>query len=116
MAESFKDDSSSQSKLDFWQSHIDAWLLTGLSQAEYCRQNHLKSGRFTYWKRKLNHENLSLELVQVPTDSESLKVPHFCQGNAQPIRLRIDSRITIEIPDGFLPATLKAILSTLEVV
>ena len=36
----------------FWQSHLDAWALTGLSQAEYCRQNNLKTHRFTYWKRK----------------------------------------------------------------
>ena len=38
-----------QKRLQFWQEHLKAWALTELSQREYCRQNNLKTNRFTYW-------------------------------------------------------------------
>ena len=101
-----------QEKRHFWQSHIDAWGLTGLSQAEYCRQNNLKTSRFTYWKQKLHRENLPVEFVQIST--EPANFDHVLQGNEVPcLRLTVGSQFTIEIPDGFSPATLEQVLLTL---
>lgn len=37
----------------FWQSHIEAWQSSGLSQAAYCKESDLIIHRFGYWKRKL---------------------------------------------------------------
>lgn len=37
----------------FWQSHIEAWQSSGLTQAAYCKENDLIIHRFGYWKRKL---------------------------------------------------------------
>ena len=95
----------------FWQSHIDAWAITGLSQAKYCRQNALKANRFTYWKRKFDRENLPVEFVRIPT--KPIKSTHFFHNCGTPLRLTVDSRFTIEIPDGFSPATLEQVLLTL---
>ena len=36
----------------FWQSHIEAWQNSGLSQAAYCKETDLIIHRFGYWKRK----------------------------------------------------------------
>ena len=96
----------------FWQSHIDAWARTGLSQAEYCRQNNLKTHRFTYWKRKFHRENLPVELVQIQTTPT--KSAHFLHNNGTPLRLLMGDRFTLEIPDGFSPATLDQVISTLQ--
>jgi len=57
---------SDHERSQFWRSHLEAWSGTGLSQAEYCRRNHLKPNRFTYWKKKLKQENYSIEFVQLP--------------------------------------------------
>ena len=40
---------SSRSK-EFWLSHIQRWSSSGLSKADYCRQNNLNAGNF-YSKR-----------------------------------------------------------------
>lgn len=36
-----------------WQSHIEAWQRSGLSQTAYCQQHDLVWSRFCYWRRKL---------------------------------------------------------------
>ena len=37
-----------------WQAHIDAQMISGLSQAGYCRQHGISAGSFSAWKQKLN--------------------------------------------------------------
>ncbi len=44
----------------FWQSHIEAWQSSGLSQAAYCKESDLIIHRFGYWKRKLLDTPLSI--------------------------------------------------------
>lgn len=36
-----------------WQQHIEAWQVSGLSQAAFCEQHKLIYHRFGYWCRKL---------------------------------------------------------------
>lgn len=86
-----------------WQHHIEEWKASGLSQAEYCRKNNLRSRGLGYWKRKLEKQNLP-ELVEVPV---SVGVPGV-------LKLNIGSGFQIEIPDGFSSATLDQILCTLK--
>jgi hypothetical protein len=53
----------------FWISHIKAQLSSGLSQAEYCRRENLKSGTFSSRKAMLKgHSDLckSSPLIHVP--------------------------------------------------
>jgi hypothetical protein len=38
---------------NFWQQHITQWQGSGLSQANYCRQQALPAHQFSYWKCKL---------------------------------------------------------------
>jgi len=35
-----------------WQQHINQWRDSGLSQAQYCQQHHLKESAFSYHKYK----------------------------------------------------------------
>jgi len=100
-----------QKRRQFWQVHIEAWSITGLSQAGYCRQNNLSINRFTYWKRKFQRENLPVEFVRIPV--EPVKSAHLFPNNGVSLRLSVDSRFTIEIPNGFTPITLEQVLLTL---
>jgi hypothetical protein len=42
-------------KRQFWEDHVQAWQQSGLTQAEYCRQNNLKNHRWWYWRKRLSH-------------------------------------------------------------
>ena len=50
---------------EFWQNHIAQWQLSGLSQANYCRQHNLAIHQLSYWKGKL------LASQPLPTKSPS---------------------------------------------
>ena len=112
MADQLQEQNPDQKRRQFWQSHLKAWSLTGLSQIEYCRQNDLKANRFTYWKRKFQRENLPVEFVRIPAEPVKSALL-FCNNEAS-LHLTVDSRFTIEIPDGFTPVTLEQVLLTLQ--
>ena len=90
----------------FWQTHIKECSQSGLSQAEYCRRNHLKIKSFVYYKSKSKKKNLPIELVQI--SEEQLRTPSF-------LKLNIGPGLQIEIPDGFSQGTLEQVLMTLKV-
>jgi hypothetical protein len=37
----------------FWARHLHRWKQSGLSQAQYCRQQQLSAAAFGWWKRQL---------------------------------------------------------------
>lgn len=39
-------------KQTYWQTHLDAWRQSGLSQAAYCKQHGLSLSSFGYWLRR----------------------------------------------------------------
>lgn len=38
----------------FWQRHLQRWSQSGLSQAQYCRQQRLSAAAFGWWKGRLS--------------------------------------------------------------
>ena len=89
----------------YWQTHIEQWSQTDLSQAAYCRNNNLKIKSFTYFKSRLNKKNLPVQFVQIPI--KQLQTPSF-------LKLNLGSNFQIEIPDGFSQSTLTQVLQVLE--
>ena len=47
-----------------WQKHIKQWSISGISQAEYCREHNLSSRQFRYYKMKFEQTENS-ELVEL---------------------------------------------------
>jgi hypothetical protein len=88
----------------YWQSHIEQWSQSGLSQAAYCRESNLKIKSFTYFKSRLKKKNLPVQFVQVPV--EPVQTPSF-------LKLNIGSSFQVEIPDGFSQGTLTQVLQVL---
>ena len=43
----------------FWNSHVEYWQASGLTQAAYCQQHGLVAHQFSYWKRKLIRTELA---------------------------------------------------------
>ena len=48
--------SKKSTKQDYWQQHITAWKVSGLSQRQYCAREDLAVQTFGYWQRKLKKE------------------------------------------------------------
>jgi len=81
-----------------------------MSQNAYCRQNNLRPNQFTYWKSKFKNQTLFPEFVQLPS-TQSTQVLNLSEQKG--LRLNIDNRFQIEIPDGFSQTTLAQVLQVL---
>ena len=60
-------------KRPFWEGHIQAWQQSGLTQAEYCRQNNLKNHRWWYWRKRISHPP-ETDVTFVPLRFSSSKI------------------------------------------
>ena len=89
-----------------WPAHMKAWGQSGQSRAAYCEQHGLKLSTFAYWRQRLKTDSTSVRLVQLPTRAQ-----RHTEGST--LRVMIDSRYTIEVEDGFSPATLGHIIEVL---
>ena len=110
-----KSPASGESPRQFYQKHLAKWKDTGLSQAEYCRQNGLIRHRFGYWKRKLFKEGRQVEFAVLPVNLSEHNVPFIQDSVPSPLRLIVDSRFNLEIPDQFSQDTLTKVLQVLQV-
>lgn len=73
-----------------WQTHIQAWKKSGLSQTEYCRQNNISLSSFTNWKSKISSE--------VFRDQAFVELRHDNLSNQQNcIEFVVDNDLSIKV-------------------
>ncbi len=100
-------DRANNSKRQYWRRHIEAWQTSTISQAHYCRENHLSYHQFQYWKRRLVSTQEVASLVEVP-------MPVILGGAAlscsPAIRVVVDNGYRVEIQTGFDAETLEQVL------
>lgn len=90
-----------------WRAHIRAWKKSGLSGRDYCRQYKLSYYAFAYWKKKLEgSKTSSVELVPLPSAVQLVE-----RGAALHVEV---NGYRVEVMDGFTPATLARMITTLE--
>ena len=56
-----------------WQQHVKAWRGSGLSQADYCRQQGLNSKTFSVWARRCQ-QDLSMDNKDAPLEIIPIQV------------------------------------------
>lgn len=96
-----------------WRTHIDAWQKSGLSRAEYCRQNNLSPHALGYWHKKYEKSGqVGMTLVPVPLTGK-LKVMEPLAWHST-LKVEIGNGFKVEVADGFTPATLTRLVATLE--
>ena len=103
---------SQPSRPRYWQAHIKALSESGLSRAEYCRQQKLSYHTLIYWQRKFSpRDKSSLTLVPVTFTTEQAR-PGSQSGDAG-LKILLPGDIAIGVSDHFSPATLARLLKLL---
>ena len=95
---------------EYWRGHIQRWRSSGLTQKEYSSKEGISVERFGTWKRRLEGEGRSGALVAVPPQI----VSSAQRAGGPALRLLVDERYRIEIPDAFSPVTLEKVLHVLD--
>ena len=103
-------ESNEDEKYQYWQPHISAWKQSGISQADFCRRHGLNIKIFGYWKRKLcRRPDDGVSFVPV-----TIKPSHISSVKSGALlRLIAGNGLSIEIGDGFNPATLRLLLDAI---
>jgi hypothetical protein len=91
-----------------WKKRIEQWRQSGLSQAEYCRQHHLKDHQLSYWKRRFEKTESAVSFVSLPVGTSALAV------NNPPLILSIDNHFKVEIRPGFDGHLLRQLIVVLQ--
>ena len=58
-------------KEKLWAARIDEWKRSGLTQRQYCGENHLSHGTFAWWRKRLKDREAarcSAPFVEVPPE------------------------------------------------
>jgi hypothetical protein len=97
-----------------WQSHVEAWRESGLSQADYCRQQGLNRKTFSAWKLRVQGDlplpteaPLKFIACQV-TPSTPVATTEACA-----IMLRFSHGAQLELPTAVSPGWLAELLRCL---
>ena len=76
-----------------WEKHIEACSKSGISQKEYCIENHLNFSTFKYWRSRLKKgKTNSLKIIEVPVK--------LVNNNSPEIKIMLSNGITISVNPG----------------
>ncbi len=84
------DQQSDQGRREFWEGHLEQWEQSGLSQLAYCRQHHLKSHRFYYWRRRILKKQTNVSFLPIRLSANPMPHP-------QTVRVLMPNGCSIEI-------------------
>lgn len=98
-----------------WQAHVQAFRRSGLSRAEYCRRQNISYHALGYWQRKLSGPGAvgSVPALVPVSLASNIGFQSSPPGRAA-LRVILPGCLSIEVGDGFSPATLNRLLATLE--
>jgi hypothetical protein len=99
---------------------VEAWRVSGLSCAAYCRQHDLRSQRLNYWRERLGYPIKALGEGRTTEDQPPTKVASgFVQVVVNDVRPTSDVGIVvggalIRVERGFDPVLLRAVVAALQ--
>lgn len=95
----------------YWKQHVSSWQNSGLTQAEYCRQQNIKNVKsFNWHKRKIlgvwkpdlnSSEQSTLNLVALPNAITQYDNDTISSSNNSGISISFGSKATINIEKSF---------------
>ena len=94
----------------FWEQHLREWKSSGLSQAEFCRQNKLSLKSFVYWKKREKSMSGPVCLVEVDVRRQ----PLVSFPSTSLLRLLVGGQYRIEIEKNFDAEALDQLIQFLD--
>lgn len=94
----------------YWRGQVQQWRDSGLTQKEYSLKEGISLERLGTWKRRLDREGLKQSGVLVAIPS---RIVSSALHNAGTLKLVVNERYRMEIPDAFSPGTLERVLQVL---
>lgn len=82
-----------------WFSRVEAFIASGLTQAEFCRRNEYKLKQFNYWVRKFRKQQKA-QNNQQDNDFKWLSVDLVQHDESNSITIQIGAA-TLEVNPGF---------------
>jgi hypothetical protein len=98
------------SRLQFWESHIEAWQHSGLSQTAYCREQGINYHSFTVRLSQYRKKRLPGLPALIPVQVRPNTPPSEPVGN---IRLTHGASLHIDLPSNTSAAWLAELLTCL---
>ena len=94
----------------YWTDQVKQWRSSSLTQKQYCSKEGISLERFGAWKRRLDREGQKQTgaLIAVPS-----RIVSSALHNAGTLKLVVNERYRVEIPDAFSPVTLETVLHIL---
>jgi hypothetical protein len=95
---------------EYWTDHVEQWRSSGLPQKQYCNEQGISLERFGTWKRRFDREGQKQPgaLVAVPSRVVTSALQTPCT-----LKLVVNERYKVEIPDAFSPVTLETVIHVL---
>jgi hypothetical protein len=98
-----------------WQRHMEAYKLSGLSQASYCREKDLTYNMFSYWRRKLlkpRGSSREIKLVEVKRVIKRINSNPMSLSRGSSIRVWVGG-VCVEVGEDFSPVLLRQIMEVI---
>lgn len=86
-----------------WKEFFDDWKKSGKSRQEYCEEKETTIYKFDYWRQRVRKSE-----EQNNEDFIKLKISGF--NTEKNFILKINNKLSLEIPPGFSKGELKKIL------
>ena len=97
-----------EQRIKYWHNHYTAYLESGLTQRDYCKQNEIGYYSFNTWKRKFEKSKNDTSLQKIPFKISEKNLSSYSQ-----LEIIFPGDIRLLVPDNFSPETLKKIIITL---
>jgi len=82
-----------QQNIDYWLQQIESQKKSQLSQAEYCRRVGLTENRFSYWRRKLQDNQLAQKLIPITMTNPPARNSSYCTIEyPHGVKLRVEDK------------------------
>lgn len=86
---------------EFWEKHIKIWKSSGLTKAEYCRQNSLGVHSFSNWYNRLKKPINSISFVEVPFKENHIQSKEIFSFDVK-MTASYQLKLNIDMSFGFL--------------
>ena len=94
-----------EAKWAYWEKHIKAWRMSGLSRHTYCQRERLKPTTFDYWRPLIALGHADIKAMKQPvSDNDITLVPITVKAAKHPVDIAHDAppeSIKLKSPSGW---------------